>query len=122
MYVLENDIPIDFYHYIENQIKLPLIRIFEPIYGNHHKTERALFDGVHTRTIYQPKIASSAGGLSRYAVIRDTCMCCKNVLTKDDHGDLICRKCLPKKKLIYIERKLELNLAEKTYSDLWVQC
>jgi len=34
VYVLEHNIPVDFTYYIENQIKLPLIRIFEPIFGD----------------------------------------------------------------------------------------
>jgi DNA polymerase delta subunit 1 len=53
IYVLNNDIPIDYNHYIENQIKQPLIRIFEPIFGNDPKeAEKQLFNGEHTRSIY----------------------------------------------------------------------
>ena len=52
IYVLENNLPIDFSYYIENQIKLPLLRIFEPIYGDEKKAELELFSGDHTRTIY----------------------------------------------------------------------
>ena len=40
IYVLQHNVPIDFNYYIENQIKLPLIRIFEPIFGDNAKTER----------------------------------------------------------------------------------
>ena len=39
IYVLENNLPIDFNYYIENQIKLPLIRIFEPIFGSEKEAE-----------------------------------------------------------------------------------
>ena len=35
IFVLENNVPIDFKYYIENQIKQPLVRIFEPIYNNN---------------------------------------------------------------------------------------
>ena len=34
LYVLENDIPIDFNYYIEKQIKLPLSRIYDLILPN----------------------------------------------------------------------------------------
>jgi DNA polymerase delta subunit 1 len=34
LFVLDNDIPIDFNYYIEKQIKLPLTRIFELILPN----------------------------------------------------------------------------------------
>ena len=40
IYALNHDLPIDFNHYLENQIKAPLIRIFEPIFGNANKAER----------------------------------------------------------------------------------
>lgn len=57
IYALNHDLPIDFNHYIENQIKQPLIRIFEPIFGTTSKAEHALFAGDHTRSLYQPKVA-----------------------------------------------------------------
>ena len=34
IYVLENNIPIDHTYYIDNQIKQPLVRIFEPIFND----------------------------------------------------------------------------------------
>ena len=52
IYVLENNLPIDFNYYIENQMKLPLMRIFEPIFSNVKEAEKALFTGEHVRTIY----------------------------------------------------------------------
>jgi len=120
IYALEHNIPIDFMYYIENQIKLPLIRIFEPIFGDSKKTELNLFSGEHTRNIYVPKMAT-ATGLGRFAVVKESCMSCKNVLEKGCQ-DVVCAKCEHKKKDIFIERRLELNQAEKIYGDLWVQC
>jgi len=52
-------------------------------------------------------------------VVKESCIGCKNVLEKGC-TDVICNNCQPKKKGIYIERKLELNQAEKVYGDLWV--
>ena len=40
IYALENNCPIDYNYYIENQIKLPLIRIFDPIFGNETNAEK----------------------------------------------------------------------------------
>lgn len=34
IYVLENNVPIDFNYYLENQLSKPLLRIFEPILGD----------------------------------------------------------------------------------------
>jgi DNA polymerase delta subunit 1 len=48
-------------------------------------------------------------------------MRCKNKLEKG-WQDVVCKECQSHKKDIYIERKLELNQAEKVYGDLWVQC
>ena len=31
LWALQNNLPIDYQFYLENQLKLPLIRIFEPI-------------------------------------------------------------------------------------------
>lgn len=116
LYVLQNNLPIDFQFYVDHQIKQPLLRIFEPIYQN---AEAMLFQGEHTRSVYIPKMATSSG-LGKFAVVKKTCLGCKNVLAT---GELvICEKCKPKKKMIYIERKQELCLYEKNYSDLWVQC
>ena len=81
IYVLEHNLPIDFHYYIENQIKLPLIRIFEPIFGDPKKAELELLSGEHVRTIAQPKMASNMG-LGKFAVVSATCMGCRKVLPK----------------------------------------
>jgi DNA polymerase delta subunit 1 len=38
LFVLENDLPIDYNHYMEHQLKQPLLRIFEPIFSNPEAT------------------------------------------------------------------------------------
>jgi DNA polymerase delta subunit 1 len=72
------------------------------------------------RNVYQPKV-NITRGLGMFAKVKASCMACKNVLPPNC-DDAICNACQPKKKGIYIERKLELNKAEKIYGDLWVQC
>ena len=47
IFVLENSIPIDTRYYLDNQLKGPLTRLFEPIIDNPN----SLFVGEHTRTI-----------------------------------------------------------------------
>lgn len=120
IYVLENNLPIDYDYYIHNQIKQPLIRIFEPILGDEKMAERELFSGKHMSNVYQPKL-NVTKGLGMFAKVKASCMSCKNVL-KPGWNDAICELCQPKKKSIFIERKIELNKAEKVYGDLWVQC
>ena len=48
IYALENNIPIDFRYYLENQLEKPLTRIFEGILNNPHAE---LFSGDHMRSI-----------------------------------------------------------------------
>ncbi len=60
------------------------------------------------------------GGLARFAVVKATCLGCKNVLKGNEQ--VLCESCIPRQKQVYIERKQELNLFEKNYADLWVQC
>ena len=114
LYVLENNLPIDYNHYLEHQLKQPLIRIFEPILGN---PEQILLTGEHMRSIYMPKVAATSG-LGRFVSVKTTCLACKLVIKEG----VLCRNCAPKTKQFYIERRLELNRLEKNYADLWVQC
>ena len=116
LYVLEHNLPIDYQFYVDHQIKQPLLRIFEPVFAN---TEAMLFSGEHTRNIYVPKITVSSG-LGKFAVVKKTCLGCKNVLA--NATEVLCERCQAKKKMIYIERKQEMNVYEKNYADLWVQC
>lgn len=42
LYVLENNLPVDTRHYLENQLSKPLLRIFEPILGDKANSLRRL--------------------------------------------------------------------------------
>ena len=77
LYALQNNLPIDSQYYLDHQIKLPLVRIFEPIFPNN--PEAALFSGEHCRSIYVPKVSQTTG-LGKFAVVRKTCLGCKNIL------------------------------------------
>lgn len=98
LYVLENNLPIDYQFYVDHQIKQPLLRLFEPIFQN---PEEKLFQGEHTRNKFVPKM-NQAQGLGKFTVVKKTCLGCKNVLGSDEK--CICKNCQPKKKQIYIER------------------
>ena len=66
LYVLNNNIAIDHEYYLTNQIKLPLVRIFEPILSN---PEVVLFSGEHTRNIYVPPMGQQKTGLFAFAKV-----------------------------------------------------
>lgn len=118
LYVLQHNIPIDFQFYMDQQIKKPLLRLFDPIYKD---AEKLLFTGDHTRNIYVPKVAGNLTGLGKFAVAQRQCLGCKSKLDNSEQ-DCVCKNCKPKKKHIYIERRQEQTLYEKAYADLWVQC
>lgn len=44
IYVLENNIPIDTKYYLDNQLSKPLLRIFDPILGEHNAKLLCTFD------------------------------------------------------------------------------
>lgn len=75
MYVLEFNIPIDTQYYLNNQLKLPLERLFEPIVGDVRK----ILEGDHTRSI---KVASSSLGIMKFAVKSKKCLGCRVPLKK----------------------------------------
>lgn len=85
LYVLQNNVPIDYQFYLNNQIKKPLLRLFEPILTN---AEIVLFSGDHTRNIYVPPKGQQASGIFKFAVVQRTCLGCKNLLTKDQ--EVVC--------------------------------
>jgi len=49
LFALENGLPIDTNYYLENQLKQPLLRIFDAILGD--KADSILFKGEHTRCV-----------------------------------------------------------------------
>lgn len=108
IYVLENDIPIDTTYYVENQLKNPLTRIFEPILKDINQlfgqsfvlqflsfflylhelipsplTADCLTAGEHTRSIKVASGSSAAGGIMAFAVKARTCLGCKTVLKEN---------------------------------------
>lgn len=117
LYVLQNNLSIDYQFYLDHQIKQPLVRLFEPILNN---PELTLFSGEHTRNIYIPPQGAAKTGLFKFTKVQASCLGCKNLLKADQ--DVVCANCEDKMKQIYIERKQELKLYEKQYCDLWVTC
>lgn len=87
-----------------------------------------LIAGEHTRTIYVGNPTKTNSVFSKFVTIKQTCFNCKSVI---DSG-VVCKNCIDKLKSIYIERRLELNYAERIYAgillllytfiDLWTQC
>merc|ERR1711953_485250 len=72
-YAQANGLPIDADYYIEQQLKQPLLRIFEPVVGEDlAKVTSMLFDGDKGRKMAAPTLASK-GGLGAYLKRGERC-------------------------------------------------
>jgi DNA polymerase delta subunit 1 len=87
LWVLENNIPLDYQYYLDQQLKGPLTRLFEPLMDNPEKLlGLKYFDilnsspivGDHTRTISMP--TPKVGGIIGFAVKTVSCVGCKTPL------------------------------------------
>ncbi|KAF4695523.1 DNA-directed DNA polymerase delta [Perkinsus olseni] len=113
-----NNIPVDGQHYIDHQLKQPLMRIFENILPN---AESVLFSGEHMRKVFQ-SAPSATGGLSMFLKKTHKCLSCKAVL-KDGHGGALCQHCKNAKEgQVVIEKTNELRALEVQFSRLWSEC
>ena len=115
IYVLEHDLPIDIDYYLENQLKKPLLRIFENIIQN---AEMVLFSGEHTRIKKSGVNAKSNASFGSFLIVKKTCLNCKVVIK----SGVVCKNCKDKLRAIYIENRLEMNNKERMFADLWSQC
>ena len=115
IYVLENNLPIDFRWYLTNQLSKPLTRIFEPIISD---VEKSLLQGDHTRKIFIPTPSSRKGSLMSFAVKTAQCIGCKASITAGRKG-FLCKHCAPREAELYLEKLDILREAELRYNELW---
>jgi len=116
IYVLENDLPIDFDYYLEKQIKKPILRIFEAILPN----PESLFIGKHTTHIYVPKVNQNRG-LGGFVKIKMQCLACKCPV---DGDGAICANCdkQGKRMDVHLRKLFVLRDLQSSFSELWTQC
>eukprot|EP00457_Paulinella_chromatophora_P000731 gb/GEZN01000731.1/.p1 GENE.gb/GEZN01000731.1/~~gb/GEZN01000731.1/.p1 ORF type:complete len:1083 (+),score=192.41 gb/GEZN01000731.1/:81-3329(+) len=117
IYVLENDIPIDTTYYVENQLRNPLTRIFEPILGAGNVN--SLFTGAHTLKVLKKSSASGAG-IMKFAVVKRTCLGCKVVLKPLEKT--VCHHCQGKRAELYLKEIARVREHEQLFSRVWTQC
>mmetsp|Transcript_69065 Transcript_69065/g.218444 ORF Transcript_69065/g.218444 Transcript_69065/m.218444 type:complete len:1084 (+) Transcript_69065:53-3304(+) len=117
IYALENNIPIDFQHYLEHHLSLPLMRIFEPIISN----PKQLLSGDHTRQISNPTPSAALGGIMKFAKVSKQCLGCKATMQNSVLGSL-CKHCKPREGELYAKSLRAVNELEDLFSRLWTQC
>jgi DNA polymerase delta subunit 1 len=113
LYVLEHNVPIDNNYYLENMLRKPLERIFEPVMQNSVKS---LFVGDHTRTvaIATPK----SGGMMKFAKVGLSCLGCKSPIK----SGALCKYCLDKEGEVYLKHMQIHYDLERSYAALWTEC
>ncbi|KAK7075072.1 DNA polymerase delta catalytic subunit [Halocaridina rubra] len=116
IYVLENNLPIDYEYYLTNQLSKPLLRIFEPILGD--KAESQLLKGDHTRS----KIIthSKIGAMAKFITKKASCIGCKVPLSSTT--DALCKHCKLRESEIYMSQMESLGILEEKFGRLWTQC
>ncbi|GAQ79793.1 DNA polymerase delta catalytic subunit [Klebsormidium nitens] len=113
IYVLENNIPIDAQHYLENQLSKPLLRIFEPIMKN---AARELLHGDHTRAV--SILTPTVGGIMKFAKKRLSCLGCKAPIEKGT----VCEHCGKRETELYQKSVHNVREMEDLFGRLWTQC
>lgn len=114
IWVLENSLPIDTRHYLENHLSKPLMRVFEPILTNPNE----LLSGDHTRCV--SVTSGTSGMMSKFVVKVESCLGCKATLKGSQK--IVCDHCKPRMSEIYLKHVNTLNTLEDRYSRLWTQC
>lgn len=113
VFVLDNNLPLDYRWYLSNQLSKPLTRIFDPVIKD---CEKVLFHGAHTRKIVKSTPAARKGNLMMFASKGSSCLGCRVKLKDQQH---LCKHCLPKEAEIYLEKLAILREAEIRYAELW---
>jgi DNA polymerase delta subunit 1 len=118
IWVLENDLPIDTDYYIENQLKGPLVRLFEPILGPSATDE--LFRGEHTLHIKVTSGSATSGSIMQFAKKTETCVRCRCTLPTGRRA--LCIKCEPRRAEVLVQKVHDNREHEADFSKLWSQC
>jgi len=98
LYALEHQLAIDADYYIDHQLKLPLLRIFEPVLGcvgckgnGGASMEKRLFAGSHTLRVRRAN--SGISPLAAFARPRAKCLGCRALLQGTAQDSVLCRAC-----------------------------
>eukprot|EP01132_Coremiostelium_polycephalum_P009895 gene9895-12137_t len=119
LYVLENNLVLDFHYYCDKQLKGPITRIFSPILPN----PESIFAGEHTRSIAQANLSStSSAGKKFFGTLekKRICMNCPNELLPTEKT--VCQHCRHREASIYQTCLGNVVELESKFSSTWTQC
>ncbi|CAL5224971.1 g7745 [Coccomyxa viridis] len=116
IYALEHNLPIDFQHYLDHHLELPLTRLFGPVMNN----PKELMTGAHTRSIALATPSTHSGGIMRFAKVRLSCLGCRTPLPPGTSD--LCKHCRHKEVEVYAKSLASVNELEQSFAALWTQC
>eukprot|EP00928_Gymnodinium_smaydae_P007501 TRINITY_DN12696_c0_g5_i3.p1 TRINITY_DN12696_c0_g5~~TRINITY_DN12696_c0_g5_i3.p1 ORF type:complete len:870 (-),score=184.28 TRINITY_DN12696_c0_g5_i3:78-2549(-) len=94
LYALEHDLPVDADYYLENQLKQPLVRVFELVCGSAQKAEQALFAAGSEQKVVKT-MSSTMGGMGKFMKARPKCLDCQAANASGDQ-EPFCAACAAK--------------------------
>ena len=115
-FVLENDLTIDTNYYLENQLKNPLQRIFEPILGAAKTNSLLSTAQIRTRTV------TTGDKFSKFAVKTQQCKGCRRPLRKPFDTGAVCENCAAEAGRLYAAELTDLYDMETKFGELWSEC
>ncbi|KAL3067979.1 hypothetical protein niasHT_037969 [Heterodera trifolii] len=119
IFVLQNNVPIDFDYYLEHQLVKPLARILDPVMGD--QAEKLLISGEHTKKKARTKLKS--GMMAGYFSKKSVCLGCKTRMDfEEEAAPATCEQCRPRIDKIYLEQMLTMRQIEHRFSRLWTEC
>jgi DNA polymerase delta subunit 1 len=113
LYVLEHNVPIDNHYYLENMLRKPLERIFEPVMKSG---VNSLFVGDHTRAV--AVVTPRSGGMMKFAAVGLSCLGCKSQIS----SGALCKFCTDREPEVYLKHMSLHQGLERNYAALWTEC
>ena len=121
IYALDNNLPIDYQHYLDHYLDKPLLRIFDPSWGRRRR--RASCSRVTTRgpsrsRRRRPRLAASCSSprcaSPAWAAARS--------ITDEKQSTALCTHCLGKEPEHLQKALNSVNGLERDFNRLWTQC
>ncbi len=114
IFALENKVPINYKWYLENQLRKPLTRIFEPLVKNVN----SIFEGEHTRKIVQN--VNMNYGIAKFCKVEQTCYVCH--INLKGKNKFLCDNCEGKREQVTEKVKGEYEKFSTRKTELTLQC
>lgn len=114
LYVLENNLQVDFKYYLTNQLQNPVLSIISPIIGDKQANAMFIVKAIKIST------GLTKGGLMGFVKKVESCKGCRSPLKKGEKT--LCANCETRSGEFYIKQLYEARDLQEKFSRLWVQC